>query len=142
MKNSPHQSGYAMLLSTAEWPVVSASPLRTIVEGDLLVNIRSGALRRLTIVQTEARRYRLRVSLIEDRYDYVLASARGLPRQWSSLDCLARRIQCKYGSPAVVTLSFGNASTLSIERTGVEPRPESPIATRPMRGMRPQELTQ
>jgi hypothetical protein len=136
VKSISHQSGYPMLLSAAEWPVASASPLRTIIERDLLDNIRSGALRRLTIVQTEARMYRLRVSLIVERHDFVLATARGLPRQWSSLDCLARRIQCKYGSPAVVTLSLGNGSTLPIERSGaVEEGPEfiSPNATRLVR---------
>jgi len=143
VKNSPHQSGYAMLLSAAE-PAVSASSLRSITERDLLLYIRSRVLRRLTIVQTASGLYRLVVSLSVDRHDLVLASARGSPREWSSLDSLAKQIRCKYGSPPSVALSLTYASSLSIERSHVHPGAgaNAPVATRPMRSARPQELTQ
>lgn len=142
MKNSPLNVGLAMLC-----PVTSDTPLRTVAERDLLIYIRSRVLRRLTIVETGGGLYRLRVSLTVERHDFVLASSRGLPREWSSLDSLAKQIRCKYGSSASVALSLTNPPTLSVERCGVESGPEPqaskcPPATRSTRGTRPQELAQ
>ena len=140
MKKNPLRAGLAMLLCTAS----SETPLRSIAERDLLLYIRSRVLRRLTIVQTGSGLYRLVVSLTVERHNLVLASARGSPREWSSLDSLAKQIRCKYGSPASVALSLTYASSLSIERSDGESGPGSnaPAATRPMRSTRSRELTQ
>jgi len=140
VKNSPHQSGYAMLLSAAEWPASSETPVRSIAERDLLLYIRSRVLRRLTIVQTGSGLYRLVVSLSVERHDRVLATARGSPREWSSLDTLAKQIRCKYGAPVSVALSL--KSSLSTERSDGHPGqgPSAPVATRPVHSRRTQEF--
>ena len=140
MKKNPLRAGLAMLLC----PASSETPLRSIAERDLLLCIHSRVLRRLTIVQTGSGLYRLVVSLTVERHNLVLASARGSPREWSSLDSLAKQIRCKYGSPASVALSLTYASSLSIERSDGDSCPVSnaPAATRPMRSTRSRELTQ
>ena len=118
--------------------------MRSITERDLLLYIGSRVLRRLTIVQTGSGLYRLVVSLSVERHDSVLASARGSPREWASLDSLAKQIRCKYGSPASVALALTYASSLSIERSDIDPGPghNAPVATRPMRSTGTQELPQ
>ena len=140
MKKNPLRAGLAMLLC----PAPIEAPLQSIAERDLLLYIRSRVLRRLTIVQTGSGLYRLVVSLTVERHNLVLASARGSPREWSSLDSLAKQIRCKYGSPASVALSLTYASSLSIERSDGDSGPVSnaPVATRPMRSTRSRELTQ
>jgi hypothetical protein len=140
VKNSPLVAGLAMLLC----PGPIEAPLQSIAERDLLLYIRSRVLRRLTIVQTGSGLYRLVVSLTVERNNFVLASARGSPREWSSLDSLAKQIRCKYGSPATVALSLTYASSLSIERCDGDSGSVSnaPVATRPVRSRRSRELTQ
>jgi hypothetical protein len=143
MKNSPPQSGYAMLLSATDWPPARSASSRPVTETDLLLGIASGALRRLTIVETEARKYRLHVSLTAESDEHFLVNARGQPRQWSSLDSLARLIRCKYGSPTTVVLSFGNGAPTSGGRNGIEPAPDGrfSVVMRPACAMDSQRLT-
>ena len=137
MKNSPLGAALTMLC-----PPPTGAPLHSICERDLLLYIRSRVLRRLTIVQTRSGSYRLVVSLSVERHDLVLASARGAPREWSSLDSLAKQIQRKYGPPASVALTFNHSSSLSIDLSDTDRarRPKSSATTTPVRSARPQVL--
>ena len=119
-------------------PPVIGVPLHSIGERDLLLYIRSRVLRRLTIVETSRGSYQLVVSLSVERHDLVLASARGAPREWSSLDSLAKQIRRKYGSPASVALTFHHSSSLSIDLSDTDQahRPKTPATTPPVRSPR------
>jgi hypothetical protein len=136
LKNSPLGAALTMLC-----PPPTGAPLHSICERDLLLYIRSRVLRRLTIVQTRSGSYRLVVSLSVERHDLILASARGAPREWSSLDSLAKQIRHKYGSPASVALSLNHSSSLPIDQGDTRTRrPKTPATTPPVRSARPQVL--
>jgi hypothetical protein len=77
-------------------------------ERDLVLYVRSRVVRRLTIIETEAGLYRLRVSLTVGRGELELVTARGMPREWSSLDRLANQIRSKYRPPGGVVLALGD----------------------------------
>lgn len=139
MKNSPLGAALTMLR-----PPATNAPVQCIGERDLLLYIRSRVLRRLTIVQTGSGLYRLVCSLTVERHDFVLASARGAPREWSSLDSLAKQIRRKYGSPASIALSLDHSSSLSTDQGDVDrpPRPKTQVPTRAVRNARAQVLNQ
>jgi hypothetical protein len=128
-------SGCALLLAAAE-SSPSKVPGGTIAERDVLLCIRSGAVRRFYIMETSAGQYRLRVSLTFEPHDFEVASARGMPREWASLDSLAKQIRNKFGSPCGIVLSLcaeateikrGDAGgTRGVPATARRSRPPSP----------------
>ena len=106
MKATSFRSAFAMLLDAAPRRIVNGSPLRAISEGQLLPHVSSGALRRLTVVQTDDDLYRLHVRLTLEPDDFTLASVNGRPEEWSSLDTLAKTIREWYGSPECIAVSL------------------------------------
>lgn len=121
MKATANRSGCAMLLDAAPRRIVAGSPLRAISEGDLLTYLRSGALRRLTVVQAGNDLYRLHVSLAPERDDFTLASVTGMPQEWSSLDDLAKTIRDRYGSPECIAISLTKPAGWSATASEMEP---------------------
>lgn len=106
MKATSFRSAFAMLLDAAPRRIVNGSPLRVISDGELLPHVSSGALRRLTVVQTDDDMYRLHVRLTLEPDDFILASVNGRPAEWSSLDTLAKTIRERYGSPECIAVSL------------------------------------
>jgi hypothetical protein len=106
MNATSFRSAFAMLLDAAPRRVVNGSPLRAISEGELLPHVSGGALRRLTVVQTDDDLYRLHVRLTLEPDDFTLASVNGKPEEWSSLDTLVKAIRERYGSPECIAVSL------------------------------------
>ena len=80
--------------------------MQPIVERDLLLYIRSQVVRRLVISQICSGAYQLRASLTLQAEDVAICGVRGTPREWASLDRLAKHIQNKYGSVPLLELAL------------------------------------
>ena len=132
MKATSFRSAFSMLLDAAPRRIVNGSSLRAISEGELLPHVSSGALLRLTVVQTDDDLYRLHVRLTLEPDDFTLASVNGKPEEWSSLDTLAKTIRERYGSPECIAVSL-TKPTARLPNTGeTEPVLTSiPAAKRP-----------
>jgi hypothetical protein len=86
--------------------------LNTISESELVLVVRSRALKRMHIIQTEEGKFRVVVNLNNQEEELDLVTFRKKPREWASLDRLAKHIQEKYGAIPPITLSLfsGEAS--------------------------------
>lgn len=87
--------------------------MNTISETDLIDAIRNKAIKRLNIVQTEDRKFRIVVTLAKvsiagdwKEGDLSLISTRNAPREWASLDRLEKHIRSRYGAIPVISLSL------------------------------------
>ena len=87
--------------------------MNTISESELSLVVRSKALKRLHITQTEQGKFRITVTLNNQEGEHELVTTRKTPREWASLDRLAKHITEKFGGaiPAIhLTLFSGEAS--------------------------------
>lgn len=82
--------------------------MNTISESELVLVVRSKALKQLQIIQTEQGRFRIKVILKNQEEERDLVTYRKQPREWASLDRLAKHIQDKLGPipPMTLTLSM------------------------------------
>lgn len=80
--------------------------MKTISESELVLVIRSRALKRMHIVQNEKGKFRILVNLNNQEGGLELVNFRKKPREWASLDSLAKRIQEKYGVIPTMTLNL------------------------------------
>ncbi|WEF31470.1 hypothetical protein [Pseudoduganella chitinolytica] len=80
--------------------------LSGISESELILVIRSKALRRMHIVQNGEGKFRIMVNLNNQEGELALVTFRKTPREWASLDRLARHIQEKYGVIPTITLTL------------------------------------
>lgn len=70
--------------------------MNTISESELADFIKNKAVKKLHIAQNEDRKYEIVITLTWKEGDWNLITTRGKPREWASLDRLARHIQEKY----------------------------------------------
>jgi hypothetical protein len=80
--------------------------MTTVTERDLLLYIKSKVLRQLEVLPTGSGRFQLRASLTVAPGGLILCGSRNKPREWASLDTLARHICIKYGAPCPIALSL------------------------------------
>jgi len=81
-------------------------------ESELVLIVRSKAVRNLHIIQTDEGKYRIAVHLKNQEEALELMTFRKTPREWANLDRLAKHIQEKYaGIPSItLTLYSGEAT--------------------------------
>jgi hypothetical protein len=86
--------------------------MQPITENELLMLIQSRALRQFNIMQADSgSRFRLHISLKVSQAALVLMGTRNKPREWASLDTLAKHIDTKYGgAPVPIVLSLRGTS--------------------------------
>lgn len=70
--------------------------MNSISEAELTDFAKNKAVKRLSIIQSEAETYHIVINLTWKEGDWTLVTSRGKPRDWSSLDRLARHIREKY----------------------------------------------
>jgi hypothetical protein len=80
--------------------------MSTISESELVLVVRSRALKRMHIIQKEEGKFRVVVNLNNQEGELELVTFRKKPREWASLDRLAKHIQEKYGAIPTMTLSL------------------------------------
>lgn len=80
--------------------------MNTISESELVLVIKSKALKRMHIVQNEHGKFRIIVNLNNQEGELELVTFRKKPREWASLDRLAKHTREKYGAIPVMTLSL------------------------------------
>lgn len=85
--------------------------MNTISEAELTDFIKNKAVKWLDIVQGENGKYQIEITLTWKKGDWRLVTTRGKPREWASLDRLARHITEKYGGsiPSISLVLFGNS---------------------------------
>lgn len=84
----------------------------SISESQLVFVVRSDALRQLRITQNELGNFLVAVQLNNQDGWHELVTFRKKPREWASLDRLAKHIREKYGAIPTITLNlfFGEAT--------------------------------
>ena len=70
--------------------------MNTIVEAELVDFIRNKAVKKLNIIQVDESKYQIVANLTWKEGDWYLVTTRKKPREWASLDRLARHIREKY----------------------------------------------
>lgn len=80
--------------------------MSTIYESELILVVRSQALKRMHISQSDEGKYRVLVNLNNQEGELELVTYRKKPREWASLDRLAKHIQEKYGAIPIMTLTL------------------------------------
>ncbi len=70
--------------------------MNTIGEAELVDFIKNQAVKKLNIIQVKGSRYQIVVNLTWKEGDWCLVTTRKKPREWASLDRLARHISEKY----------------------------------------------
>jgi hypothetical protein len=80
--------------------------MQPIAERDLRLYIHSRVVRRLVIAQVDSGAYQLHARLTVQPDQVALFGVRGLPREWASLDRLAKHIQNKFGLLPVLELAL------------------------------------
>lgn len=80
-------------------------------ESELGLVVKSKALRRLNIHRTNAGRFRVSVTLNNQDGDLDLVTTRKRPREWASLDRLAKHIQERFGPHLAITLILESGET-------------------------------
>ena len=81
--------------------------MNTISESELVLVVRSKALKRMHINQTEEGKFRITVNLNNQEGELDLVTFRKTPREWASLDRLVKHIQEKYiGIPNIILTLF------------------------------------
>ena len=80
--------------------------MRTISESELGLVVRSQVVKRFHIVQDGSGKYRVNVELNNQEGELTLVTTRKNPREWASLDRLAKHILDKYEPRLIVTLSL------------------------------------
>ena len=80
--------------------------MSTIRESELVMMLRSKALKRLHIIQTQQKKFIIKVNLNNQENELDLVTFRKKPREWASLDRLVKHIQKKYGAIPPTTLSL------------------------------------
>ena len=73
--------------------------MNVISEAELMDFMQNQAVKRLHIVQNEIGHYQIIVTVTWKKGDWQLVTTRGKPRQWASLDRLARHIREKHDGP-------------------------------------------
>ena len=82
--------------------------MNAIREAELTDFVKNTAVKRLNIVQSGVSKYQIVITLTWKEGDWYLVTTRGKPREWASLDRLARHIREKYVGllpPISLTLS-------------------------------------
>ena len=88
--------------------------MKMVSEADLRDFFRNKAVKRMYIIQGANGRYQIVVTLTWKPGDWHLMNAKKKPRQWASLDRLARHIANEYGSdqpPTYLVLHTGEKET-------------------------------
>lgn len=85
--------------------------MNTLSESELVLVIKSRAFKRLHIIQNEQGKFRITVSLNNQEGELNLVTYRKTPREWASLDRLAKHIHEKYGAIPNMTLSLYSGET-------------------------------
>lgn len=81
--------------------------MNTISESELADFVKNKAVKKLHIVQNDADKYEIVITLTWKEGDWNLVTTRGKPREWASLDRLARHIREKYdGTLPPISLSL------------------------------------
>jgi hypothetical protein len=80
--------------------------MHTINESELVLVVLSKALKRLHIIQTAQGRFRIKVILKNQEEERDLVTYRKQPREWVSLDRLAKHIREKCGAIPPMTLTL------------------------------------
>ena len=80
--------------------------MNTINESELVLVMRSRALKRMHVIQNEEGKFRVVVNLNNQEDELELVTFRKKPREWASLDRLAKHIQEKYGAVPTMTLTL------------------------------------
>jgi len=81
--------------------------MNSIIESELADFAKNKAIKSFNIVQSKIDSYFVVVTLTWKEGDWELTTARGIPREWASLDRLVRHIQRKYNGtlpPLILTL--------------------------------------
>ena len=77
-----------------------------ISESELALVVKSRAIKRMHILQTEIGRFRIHVTLNNQDGDLELLTFRKKPREWASLDRLIKHIREKLPNVPNITLSL------------------------------------
>lgn len=86
--------------------------MNVISESELLLVVRSRVLKSLHVIQTDKGRYRITVNLKNQEEVLELVTFRKTPREWASLDRLAKHIQGKYvGIPSIILTLYSGEAT-------------------------------
>ncbi|SFQ43259.1 hypothetical protein [Variovorax sp. 770b2] len=80
--------------------------MRLMTEHDLMLFMKSGVLKQFNISQSKCGRYSLHISLTIEKEEFILAGTRNKPREWASLDTLAKHIGARYVGPPPILLSL------------------------------------
>ena len=80
--------------------------MNTIIEAELVDFIRNKAVKKLNIIQVEESRYQIVANLTWKEGDWYLVTTRKNPREWASLDRLARHIREKYNGVVIPPISL------------------------------------
>lgn len=82
--------------------------MNTISEAELTDFVKNNVVERINIVQSEAGKYQIVIALTWKEGEWNLLTTRRKPREWASLDRLARHIKERYGTALpriILTLS-------------------------------------
>lgn len=79
--------------------------MNEISEAELIDCVKNKAVKQLNIVQSDNGKYQISLSLTWKEGEWNLVTTRGKPREWASLDRLARHIQEKYDG-ALIPISL------------------------------------
>lgn len=82
--------------------------MNVINEAELTDFVKNKAVKKLSIIQGESGKYQIVITLTWKEGDWNLVTTRGKPREWASLDRLARHISEKYDAtlpPIQLTLA-------------------------------------
>jgi hypothetical protein len=77
-----------------------------ISESELTLVVKSRAIKRMHIVQTEMGRFRIHVTLNNQEGELELLTFRKKPREWASLDRLTKHIREKLPNVPNITISL------------------------------------
>jgi hypothetical protein len=80
--------------------------MSTISEFDLIDCVRNKAVTKLNIIQDPNGKFRIVVNLTWKEGDFDLIPTRRKPREWASLDRLARHIQENHGAIPPISLTL------------------------------------
>lgn len=86
--------------------------MNPISESELVLVMRSKAVRNLHIIQTDEGKYRVIVNLTNQEEALELVTFRKTRREWASLDRLAKHMREKYvGIPSIILTLYSGEAT-------------------------------
>jgi hypothetical protein len=86
--------------------------MNAINESELLLIVRGKAIKTMHIDQTGEGKFRILVTLKSQEEEFELVTFRKTPREWASLDRLAKHIQQKYrGIPSIILTFYSGEAT-------------------------------